>query len=305
MRVLVTGATGYVGSRVATRLAARGFTVSGLVRKAARGAALPDGVVPLVADLRDIDALVGAAQGVDAVVHTAFASHGTDWFAAVELERELTEAWARALQGTSKPLLVSNGTGFYGNAGGHFLQEDEPVPPNNPAAVRALATRAATTTPGVHGIELRLASFVHGYGGSVFLPVLVAAARRTGRSIYVGEGKNRLSAVHVEAVANAYVAALDHGRPGHIYHVAADDSPSMRELAEAIAIGTGAKAESVTGEEAAEVLDPFTAMFLALDNGLSSRKARCELAWSPSGWPTLLWDVAHGSYADVSASRVR
>jgi hypothetical protein len=56
--------------------------------------------------------------------------------------------------------------------------------------------------------------------------------------------------------------------------------------------------ESVTAEEAADLLDPFTAMFLALDNGLSSRKARCELGWSPAGWPTLLWDVAHGSYAN-------
>jgi hypothetical protein len=39
-------------------------------------------------------------------------------------------------------------------------------------------------------------------------------------------------------------------------------------------------------------------MFLTLDYGLSSRKARWELGWSPAGWPTLLWDVAQGSYAN-------
>lgn len=298
MRILITGATGYVGSRVAALLAERGDDVVGVVRETARAAALPRGVVPLEADLSDVTALLAATRDVEAVIHTGFASHGRDWFAAVEIERALVAAWAAALAGTGKRLIVSNGTGFYPDAGGRFLEEDTPVPPDNPAAVRAAATADATQTDGLHGVELRLASFVHGDGGSVFLPVLVEAARRTGRSIYVGEGANRLSAVHVGAVAEAYLAALDHGRAGQIYHVAADDAPSMRELATAIALGTGARAENVALEDAAEALGPFTAMFLALDNGLSSRKTRCELGWSPAGWPTLLWDVAHGSYVE-------
>lgn len=297
MRILMTGATGYVGSRVAARLVGRGEDVVGVVRDRARAVALPRGVEPLVADLTDINAIVTAAREADAVIHAGFVSHGSDWFAAVEIERALVAALAAALAGTGKRLIVSNGTGFYADAGGRFLEEDTPVPPDHPAAVRAAATAAATQTVGLHGVELRLASFVHGVGGSVFLPVLVEAARQTGRSIYVGEGANRLSAVHVDAAADAYMAALDHGRAGQVYHVAADDAPSMRELAGAIALATNTRAQSVALEDAAVALGPFVAMFLALDNGLSSRKARCELGWSPAGRPTLLWDVAHGSYA--------
>ncbi len=101
----------------------------------------------------------------------------------------------------------------------------------------------------------------------------------------------------MDAAAAAYVAAADRGRAGETCLVASDDAPTMRELAEAIAIGTGTRATSVTEEEATAALDPFSAMFVALDNLLSSRKARAELGGSPARHPTLLWDVAHGSYA--------
>ena len=301
MKVLLTGATGYVGSKVARRLAARGDHVQGVVRAPDRVAALPSGVEPLVCDLADVDTLVRASLGVDAVVHAGFAGYGADWFAAVEIERRLVTAWATALAGTPKRLIVSNGTGFLADAGGRFLDESEPVAAGHPAAVRAAATAPAIRTAGLHGVELRLASFVFGEGGSVFLPVLVEAARRTGRSIYVGDGGNRLSAVPVEAAAAAYVAALDRGRAGEIYFVASDDAPTMRDLAHAIALGTGTEVVSVSAEEAATSIDPFTAMFMALDNGLASSKARSELGWSPAGHPSLLWDVAHGSYAGRSA----
>lgn len=293
MKILVTGATGYVGSRVARRLIERGNRVTGLIRAPERAAALPQGVEPLVADLADVDRLVEAATGVDAVLHTGFASHGADWFAAVELERVLVERMARALAGSSTRLVVANGTAFYGDVPG-LATEAQPVPPS-PFAVRAEATAAATTTPSLNGVELRLASFVHGHGGSIFVPALVKVARETGRAIYVGSGDNRLSAVHVDGAARAFVAAADRGRG--IYHIASDEALTMRELAEGIAVGTRAVATSVSVEEATAMTDPFTASFLTLNNGLDASRARADLGWSDYGDPTLLWDVREGSYA--------
>lgn len=254
--------------------------------------------------LDDVAGLVDHALRADATIHTAFPTHFGDWFAAVEVERTVVAALAVALKGSGKRLIVSNGTGFYGDAGGRYLDESTPVPAS-PIAVRASATRSATTTEGLHGIEVRLASFVHGAGGSVFVPILMEAARRSGRSVYVGEGANRLSAVHVDGAADAFLAALDHGRPGAIYHVASDDAPTMRELALAVAVGANATAVSVSAEAAAVALGDFPALFVALDNGLSSRRARCELGWSPAGTPSLLWDVAHGSYSDSGLLRSR
>ena len=69
MTILVTGATGKVGSRLARRLAARGLRVRAFVRDPAR-AALGD-IELAVGDLLDPGTLSKAVTGVDAIVHCA------------------------------------------------------------------------------------------------------------------------------------------------------------------------------------------------------------------------------------------
>src|ERR1044071_8638602 len=72
MKILVTGATGKVGSRLAKRLAQRGEHVRALVREPARAADLPRAGIALAqGDLLDAHSLAAAVRGVDAVVHCA------------------------------------------------------------------------------------------------------------------------------------------------------------------------------------------------------------------------------------------
>jgi nucleoside-diphosphate-sugar epimerase len=298
MKILVTGATGYVGRRVAERLVARGEDVAGSVRHIDRAASLPAGVTPVVLDFAEPDAWGKAALPVEAVVHTAFATHIGDWQRAVVLEHDVVASFLEAMSGTGKTLIVSNGTAFLGDSGDRKLAEDAPVP-DGPTAVRAAAT-AQVRSPratGLRAIEVRLASFVYGHGGSVFLPVLVAAALRDGRSIYVDEGSARTSALHVDDAAAGYLAALDRGRHGAIYHLAAKEEPSIRDIAGAVAKAAGnVPLVSVDLAEASTRLDPFTAWFLTLNNRLDSGLARLELGWTPQFEEGLLHDVAEGSY---------
>ncbi|NOK58808.1 MAG: hypothetical protein GFH27_549301n164 [Chloroflexi bacterium AL-W] len=107
--------------------------------------------------------------------------------------------------------------------------------------------------------------------------------------------------MHVVAVARAFVAAIEHGQSGEVYHIAGDEEPTIRSIAAAVAIGVGCEVASVTPEEAASALNPFTAMFLQLNNRLDSAKTRRELHWSGATETSLLWDVAHGSYATKSS----
>jgi nucleoside-diphosphate-sugar epimerase len=299
MDVLVTGASGYVGAQVARKLVERGERVTGLIRGPERARALPAGVTPVVGDLADAEGTAELASRYEAVVHTGFAAHGRDWAAAVEIERRGVAALVEALAGRDRTLIVSNGTLFLGDSGAGRHAETAPIARDHPAAVRADATARATAASDLRGIELRLASFVYGRGGSVFLPILLEAAERTGRSVYVGAGAVTTSAVHVDAAADAYLAALDRGEAGATYHIASDEEPTLRQVAEAVALATGTQAESVSGEDAAALLDPFTAMFMQTNNRLDSWKARCELRWTPAGLPPLLWDVAFGSYRRV------
>ncbi len=71
MKVVVTGAGGFVGSHIALTLAARGLTTVGTVRNPAKAAFLEPTVGLVVADITDRQSLVAAFRGADAVVSNA------------------------------------------------------------------------------------------------------------------------------------------------------------------------------------------------------------------------------------------
>lgn len=71
MRVLVTGATGFLGGRIAERLVAEGLEVRALIRAARRPPGPPAGVEVADGDVTDREAVVRAVSGCDAVVHAA------------------------------------------------------------------------------------------------------------------------------------------------------------------------------------------------------------------------------------------
>ncbi|MEO1200547.1 MAG: NAD-dependent epimerase/dehydratase family protein, partial [Pseudomonadota bacterium] len=271
MRVLVTGANGYVGQRVCQKRLTQTVQVVGTVRDADRATSLPEGIEPVVLPLDQPDDWGAATQSVDAVIHTAFAGHNTEFLQAVAWEHEAIAAMLSEMTGTGKTLIVSNGTVFLGDSGDSALSEDAPIIADHPAAVRGFATSQvfAGHVTGIRATELRLASFVYGHGGSIFVPAMLAAARRDGRSIFVGDGMARTSTLHVDAAADAYVAALMTPDAAGSYHVASSDSPTVREIAQAVAIAAdGATLVSVDQDEAATALDPFTAAFLTVNNRL-------------------------------------
>jgi nucleoside-diphosphate-sugar epimerase len=303
MKVLLTGATGYVGRRVAAALRRLGHEVIGTIRDLDSTADLPEGASAVVGTFEDFANIVAAATSADAVVHTGFprsapADGLRGMLAAMETESRFLRALVETLEGSAKPIVVSNGTVFLGDSGDDRLDESRSVIAAHPGATRAAATRYVTEASGVRGVELRLASFVYGYGRGNFVPILRAHAVRDGWLPYAGDGQTRTSAVHVDAAAMAYVHAIMASSARGVYHVASDEEPSMVDLATAVALGCGraCATRSVTANELVEHVGPQLAMFMTTNNRLDARKSRRELGWSHAGYPSMLWDVARGSY---------
>ena len=106
--------------------------------------------------------------------------------------------------------------------------------------------------------------------------------QRTGYGRRPDRVENRWAVVHVEDVAELYVAAL--GAPAGGVYAGVDDSqsPTMRQIAEAVSVAAGrpGTAGSITMQQARAEFGPLAEAFV-LDQRISAARARRELAWKP------------------------
>src|SRR6478752_6048111 len=120
MKILITGATGKVGSRLSKHLARRGDRVRALVRDPARAVGLSGEGVELVrGDLLEEASLAAAVRGVEAVVHCAAFFRGATPEQAHAVNDLGTQHLAKAASAASVRRFIFTSTGLvYGSAGG-------------------------------------------------------------------------------------------------------------------------------------------------------------------------------------------
>ncbi|CAI9413863.1 NAD-dependent epimerase/dehydratase family protein [Nocardioides sp. T2.26MG-1] len=222
--LLLTGATGLVGSRLLPRLADAGFACRALVR---RDVALPDGVTALRGDLDDPDSLPSAVAGVDAVVHLAalFRTDDEDaiWRANLDGTRHLVDA-VTAHAPDARVVMASTGN-VYDATAAWPSRETDTCSPTLAYPASKLAAEGVLRDSGLTWSILRL-PFVYGDGDG-HLASMPRLAPRFGL-----HPAHTYSVAHHRDVAAIVRLALTGAADGRIVNLTDDAPVTVWEMAE-------------------------------------------------------------------------
>jgi nucleoside-diphosphate-sugar epimerase len=300
MRILVTGATGYIGGSVAAGLVAQGHHVVGLARTAEAAEKLKKrGIEPLAGALTDHGVLARAASTVDGVINAANADNPF-----------VVHAILPRLRGSGKVFIQTSGSSVVstydeGEPSERVFNEDTPFTPMPEKATRVAIDRQVlgAALDGVRSVVIR-PSLIYGRGlgveaASVQIPRLIEQAKASGVARHIGRGLNVWSHVHIQDVVDLFLLSLDTAPAGSLFHVESGEA-TMRAAVEAISrmLGLGGRTESWAIEDAVTVLGPGAHLTFGSNSRVQAVKARKVLGWAPKG-PALLDEIERGIYKDL------
>jgi uncharacterized protein len=232
MRITMTGATGRLGTMIATALRERGDEVTVLSRSAEKG--------DVVWDPSSGPAPADALAGRDAVVHLAGEDIAQRWndetLRRIRESRELGTrnlvAGIAAADPRPKALISASAVGYYGN---RHDPVDEDAPPGDDVLAEVCvawereAEKAAEL--GLRVARMRTGVVLDRHGGAL-QKMLVPF--RLGVGGPVAGGRQPLPWIHVEDVVGMYVTAIDDDRWTGAINVTAPQPVSNKELSKAL-----------------------------------------------------------------------
>ncbi|HLS98335.1 MAG: NAD-dependent epimerase/dehydratase family protein [Porticoccaceae bacterium] len=295
MRVLVFGASGYLGSHLVDHFVARGDEVTGFSRNPGAPPRHNPNCRYVHGDLLEGSSFAALLNGADVVIQAAQLN--------LDPEREAIAAMVESLRGSGKTFIMTSGTGVLsqrtdGDWSEDSFAEDDPFVPSKYIGAR-LDTENLVRAAAGDGIRAMVVRppLIWGNGGCPVIGQLHQSATATGAVCYVGRGLNLYSNVHVEDLARVYALAVDRGQPGALYHAVSGEL-NYRCLAEAVADCQGVPTRAISLGEAIELWGKFAALvaFASCSRSRSPRTRR-ELGWRPD--PSRLDirdDIDHPNY---------
>jgi UDP-glucose 4-epimerase len=286
MRVLVTGASGFVGYAVATVLTQRGHDVIGLTRSPT--SPLPQQVERVHGDL-SVQSLLAAVEDVDGVCHLAARTRVRESFTdplgywQTNVGGTLALLQAMTTTGARKLVLASTCV-VYGDQTSQPINESAAAAPTNPYASSKLAADNAAMdlagTGTIGAVSLRAFNIAGALPGhpdpdeTRLIPRMMAVQRGTALELVVnGDGDAIRDFVHIADMAEAFALALDACEPGtaRVYNIGSGRPTRVRDVINMV--------EQVTGTPVARRHAPPAAEPQEL---LADSKAiQADLGWDP------------------------
>jgi dTDP-glucose 4,6-dehydratase len=282
MRLLVTGAAGFIGSTYVHLVKdEHHVVVLDKLTYAGRRENLPDGVELVVGAIEDRDLVLQLTDGVDAIVNFAAESH---------VDRSIADqnAFARTHvigtgvlldavreRGVPRFLQVSTDE-VYGSIEDGSFTETSPLAPSSPySATKAGGDLLVSAYAHTHGIEAVICRGSNNYGPRQYpeklIPLCVLNALHDDPLPVYGDGRQVRNWLYVEDFCRGIHAVLQGGRPGEAYNVGGPDECENIEVVRQILGLTG-------GDES---LIEYVKDRPGHDRrySLASDKIRAELGW--------------------------
>jgi nucleoside-diphosphate-sugar epimerase len=246
MRLLVTGVTGFIGSRLALEARRRGHAVVGCSRHAGEAAAelVSAGVEFIAGDVTDPAFARKVTSGISRICHLAAAwreaTASPEYFERINVEGSLTLARAAAANGVSAFIYCST-IGVHPRVAPAPIREDSALEATNAyeiSKVHAEESLRALAPSGPMRIGIIRPADAYGPGDLRLLKLFKSVGK--GRFPLVGAGRGRRHMLYVDDLVAAFLAACEaEFVSGEVFIVAGPETCTLRELLERLAKLTG------------------------------------------------------------------
>jgi dihydroflavonol-4-reductase len=261
-RVLVTGATGFVGGRLVEALLRNGSSVTCLVRKNSDTRTLQKLPVRLVVgDLEDTEAIREAARGIQTIYHVAGAikAAGREQYLRINQfgTRHLLEVAAETNPDLGRFIHVSSlAAAGPSRAGRGLTEEDNPNPISWYGESKLKGEQEALKYARSFQVSILRPSAVYGPGDRETL--LIFRMIKRGCLFTPGRARRQFSLIHVDDLTAALIHASRQDTPsGEVFFISRPESFTWEEVGRAIALALGRKYRSLAFPRSIAIMAGF------------------------------------------------
>ncbi|EIW74573.1 NAD(P)-binding protein [Coniophora puteana RWD-64-598 SS2] len=277
MKVLVIGASGFIGLPVAQALVRAGHTVYGLTRSAEKAKQLAaDEIIPIVGQVTETAPLLALVPTLDVIIE-AIGGTANLRAVSVDLLQAISDAakTSRPAQGPKLSYIYTSGTWVHGHNTREYVSDTTPLTsPVELVAWRPAVEQRVLSDSVLNGIVIR-PSLCYGRSGSLLATAFESAAQ--GKAMWYGYPNGRLATVHPDDLADVYVRAAERAQTlgGIAFDVGNDSTESVVDFL--------MKLTEVSGAQGYELREPSNAFEQALGatNLLRPYLAKSLLGWQP------------------------